>query len=446
MNRIPWLNDQRKILVFLFAIALMVKLIFFIIGVTDNRVFSYTAPAPQIFAFGEVESFRDYGAAYLPTIRAFKSGYIPYVDFWYAYPPLFLYLLTVFSYLPLDFWGPALPILIFDALSVVPVYLIGLKFLSEKKSFLVSLLLTLALINLFYNDYLWLNPPLVTFFALLATYFLLTKRYGLSALALGVSFGFKQTGLLLFPASLLLVYKKASLKKALKFIAVFMVVGVTISTPYFFTAPRYYVGCLTAFKVTLGPMPEIGPEYYQRVMPSTGTNITEPSLTYPIRGNSPINSVFPIFVFTSQGMEGDRLFTYFRDFMGVAVPILNLALLSSFGLLLLKIFRSKDTSDRNAVKYLLLSLILFHSFYQGGIYKYYYAMVTPFLALFMPSRIRSVLFILFNFLTLLIPRFLSPWILFPFLIYIPLKTYLAQAIGLFEKKLFQNLLHHDHTK
>jgi len=295
----------------------------------------------------------------------------------------------------------------------------------------------LAPINLFYNDYLWLNPPLVTFFALLATYFLLTKRYGLSALALGVSFGFKQTGLLLFPASLLLVYKKTGLKKALKFVALLTMVGVTVSMPYLFTAPRYYLGCLTAWKVTLGPMPEIGPEYYQRIFPwiPTGTNITEPPLTYPIRGNSPLNSAFPIFVFTSQGMEGDRLFTYFRDFYAVAAPILRLALLSSFGLLLFKIFRSKDMSDRNAVKYLLLSLILFHSFYDG-IYKYYYAMVTPFLALFMSSRIRSVLFILFNFITLLIPRFLSPWLLFPFLIYITLKPYLAQAIGLLDKKLF----------
>jgi len=418
------LKDQRRTLVFLFTIALMAKLILFIVGVTDNRVFDLGGGPPDLFAFGEVESFRDYGAAYLPTINAFKSGYTPYVDFWYAYPPLFLYLLTAFSYLPFDFWGPALSILIFDAFSVVPVYLIGLKFLSEKKSFLVSLLFTLAPINLFYNDYLWLNPPLVTFFALLATYFLLTKRYGLSALALGVSFGFKQTGLLLLPASSILIYKKADLRKALKFVAVCTIVSVTISMPYLLNAPKYYIGCLTAFKVS--PTPEIEPEYYQRVVPSIATGITEAEATYPIRGNSPINSAFPIFVFTSQGMEGDRLFTYFRDFYAEAAPILRLALLSSFGLLLLKVFRSKDLGDRNAVKYLLLSLILFHSFYEG-IYKYYYAMVTPFLALFMPSRIRCALFILFNFSTLLIPRFLSPWILFPFLIYIALKPYLTRS-------------------
>ena len=436
MNGIPLLTDQRKSLVFLFAISLMVKLIFFIIGVTDNRVFDWGGGPPDLFALGEVESFRDYGMAYLPTIKAFKSGYTPYVDFWYAYPPLFLYLLTAFSYLSPDFWGPALPILMFDALSIIPVYLIGLKFLSEKKSFLVSLLLTLASFNLFYNDYLWLNPPLVTFFALLAAYFLLTKRYGLSALAFGVSFGFKQTGLVLFPVSLILVYRKAGLKEALKFFAVYAVVAVTVSMPYLFTAPQYYLGCLSAFKFPFISMPEIGPEYYQRVQPPMVAGITEPPLTYPIRGNSPINSVFPIFVFTSQGMEGNKLFTYFRNFMGAAVPNLNFALLSSFGLLLLKIFRSKDLSARNAVKYLLLSLILFHSFYQGGIYKYYYAMATPFLALFMASKIRCGLFILFNFSTLLIPRFLSPWVLFPFLIYIILKTYFARAIGLLRRKTF----------
>jgi len=416
---------RRKALVFLSTFALMVRLMFFIAGVTNNRVFDFSGSPPDIFAFGEVEPFRDYGGAYLPTIEAFKSGYTPYVDFWYVYPPLFLYLLTAFSYLPLGFWGPALPILIFDAFSVVLVYLIGLRFLSEKKSFLVSLLFTLAPINLFYNAHLWLNPPLVTFFALLAAYFLVTERYGLSSLALGVSFGFKQTSLLLFPVSLILAYKKTDLKKALKFIAVCTVVAIIISMPYLFTAPQYYLGCL---RVPFVSMPETGPEYRQRIMPPTATGIIQPNATYPVGGNWPINSAFPIFVFSSQGMEGDGLFTYYQSFMGAAVPILNLALFSSFSLLLLKTLRSRDMSGRTVVKYLLLSLILFHSFYGKGIYKYYYAMVTPFLALFMTSRIRCALYILFNLSTLLIPRFLSPWILFPSLIYVALKPYLARAI------------------
>lgn len=87
--RVLGLTEQEKMLVLLLAISLIVKLICFIVGVTDNRAFDLEH-WENLFALGEVEPFRDYGLVYLPTVEAFKSGYTPYVDFWYAYPPLFL--------------------------------------------------------------------------------------------------------------------------------------------------------------------------------------------------------------------------------------------------------------------------------------------------------------------------------------------------------------------
>jgi len=416
------LTDQRKTLVFLLAISIIVKTALFILGAVGNRAFEIEESPPDLFAFGEVEGFKDYAGGYLPTVRAFKSGYTPYIDFWYAYPPLFLYTLTAFSYLPLGFPGPALPIVMLDAFSAVPLYLIGLRFVSPKKSFVASLLFTLSPINLFYNDFLWLNPPLVTFFALLSTYFVLAGRYELSAVSLAASFGFKQTGLALFPVLLVLVLKRAGWKKALGYVAFFVAVAVAISMPYLATAPQHYLGCVTMFKLPFWPRPETGSEYYQRIWPWwIETNTTQPVATYPVQGNSPVNSAFPVFVLASQGKQGDELFAYFNEFNGKAAVLLDLALLSSFCVLLLKVYRSRDVGDRGAVKYLLLSLILFHSFYERGVFKYYYATVTPFLALFMSSRVRGALFVLFSFFTFLVPRYLSPWILLPFLAYVVLK-------------------------
>ena len=412
-----WLVSSRRI-VLLFTLSLTVKLVCFIIGVMDGRVFDIEPLVLDVFAFGEVEAWRDYGLAYLPTIEAFKSGYTPYVDFWYAYPPLFLYLLAAFSYLPLQFWGPAIPIVVFDVLSTILVFLIGSRFLSQKESFIATLLFIMAPINLFYNDYLWLNPPLVTLPSLLATFFFLTKKYDLSALSLAIAFGFKQTGLILFPVLSVGMYKKIGPRKALRFIAIFISSVVAISIPYLFTSPQHYLWCLSGQRI--GSVGSLGEEYWSRILP-WATGITVPPPSYPIHGNGPINLAVPIFVFTSQGMEGERLFTYFWDFKWAASIGLSFALFASFILLLWRFSRLEKLEDYDVVCHLLISLILFNSFYERGIFKYYLATVTPFLVLAIRNRLQLALFILFNFSTLIVPRYLSSWILLPFLLHILLR-------------------------
>jgi 4-amino-4-deoxy-L-arabinose transferase-like glycosyltransferase len=138
------------------------------------------SPASSGFQFTDFETWSDYAYAYFPSVLAFKSGFLPYVNFYYPYPPLFLYALTLFS-CPGVSWGSAVPLVLADALTAIPVYLIARRFMSERASFLTSLVFVLAPLNLLYADYVWLNPPLTTLFLMSSLYCFLEARYNLSS-------------------------------------------------------------------------------------------------------------------------------------------------------------------------------------------------------------------------------------------------------------------------
>ena len=150
-----------KVLFAIVGFALVVKLVVFILSIETSMSFSLP----------NIENWQDFSLAYVPAVNAFKTGFLPYVDFYYPYPPLFLYALTLFSYLPLASWSVALPLVLADALTVIPVYLIAREFVNERYSLLISILFILAPTNLYYADYLWLNPSLTTLFLILSIYF-----------------------------------------------------------------------------------------------------------------------------------------------------------------------------------------------------------------------------------------------------------------------------------
>jgi len=62
------------------AAGLAVKFVLFLFGVESGM--SFSSPFS--------EAWKDYAYAYVPTVQAFTSGYVPYRDFFHAYPPLFL--------------------------------------------------------------------------------------------------------------------------------------------------------------------------------------------------------------------------------------------------------------------------------------------------------------------------------------------------------------------
>ena len=205
------------------------------------------------------EAWEDYSYAYVPTVQAFKAGHLPYRDFFHAYPPLFLYVLTLFSFLSYS-WSMALPMIISDALTVLPVYLIGKRLLSERDAVTASLLFASAPINLFYIDYVWLNPPLTTLFLMVSVYFLVEGRYDISAFTLAASIGFKQTSLLALPIVLLYLAKRVSRKDALEYLLIVASVCFIFSVPYIFVEPRLYL--FSIFRVPISAWENLPANYF----------------------------------------------------------------------------------------------------------------------------------------------------------------------------------------
>ena len=173
----------------------------------------YSAP------FGDLEGYTDYRDLYLrclvtPFLNGHPAYHLPIV---YNYPPLFLYTLSIFARLNY-IWSAAIPLVAFDALTALPVYLIAKEFLfkgNTKLAFMVTLIWIANPINLFYNDLMWLNPGPTTFFLILCIYLFLKGRYVESSVALAVSTGFKQTSVLVFPIFIIAAWKTKGFSKDL---------------------------------------------------------------------------------------------------------------------------------------------------------------------------------------------------------------------------------------
>jgi len=381
----------------LLVVTFISKFLFFMLGIESVRA-GFSLPVS--------EAWKDYAYAYVPTVQAFKEGYLPYRDFFHAYPPLFLYALTLFSFLPY-FWSMALPLVISDALTVVPVYLIGKRLFSERSAFITSLLFALAPINLIYVDYVWLNPPMATLFLMASAYFLLAGRYDLSALTLALSIGFKQTSILALPIVLLFLAKKLSRKMASRYLLTVASICFAFSIPYIFVEPRLYL--YSIFRVPISSWGELPEKYFQLgfTSPSGSTTIDTATLDwYELKWmeyvplNAPASLSLPILIFLSPETPSDM---YFK-----ADIMLKILLFIAYGLLLHRT-HVKEVEDALLVRYLLYSLLVLFTF--NPIYKYYVAGVTPLLSLLVQKRRGIIAFEAFNFALLAIPRLFTSYLL-----------------------------------
>ncbi|MGI0086037.1 MAG: hypothetical protein ACREBQ_13240, partial [Nitrososphaerales archaeon] len=187
-----------------------------LIGVFATRTGLVSGSGGNYGMFGldqwpHVEAYTDFRDLYMKDLVApFLQGHGAYQlgTIVYNYPPLFLYLLSVFAEVNVA-WLPAVPLVAFDILTVIPVYLISKRFLfqdSAKVAFAVSLIWAVNPINLFYNDLMWLNPGPTTFFLLMAVYYFLKKDWYFSAFMLALSTGFKQISVLALPILLVLMW------------------------------------------------------------------------------------------------------------------------------------------------------------------------------------------------------------------------------------------------
>jgi len=242
-----------RLLLIVVAVAFAVKFVVF--GLSIGTSMNLSLP--------NAENWQDFSLAYMPAAYAFRSGFLPYNDFFYPYPPLFLYGLTSFSYLPLPSWSGAIPLVAADALTVIPLYLIARNFSGERNALLAAVLFILAPTNLYYVDYLWLNPPITTLFLMVSLYLLIEKHYDLSALTLAVSIGFKQTALLALPVLLLVVLKgDRGRTGASRYLLITGLACLLMSLPYLFVSPGAYLASIFRVPTELWAAPS-GPKIWK---------------------------------------------------------------------------------------------------------------------------------------------------------------------------------------
>lgn len=383
-----------RILLAIMGFALIVNFVIFFLSIRTSMSFSIP----------NAENWQDYAYAYLPSVQAFKGGYLPYVDFYFAYPPLFLYALTAFSYLGPS-WAPALPSIIAEALTAVPVYLIARRFVSDRGAFLAGLVFVLAPMNLYYADYLWLNPPLTTLFLLVSVYFFLEGRYDLSATTLALSIGFKQTALLALPVLLIFLWRRTSRGRALRYVLLVAAICLVFSVPYLFLSPGRYL--VSIFRLPLDYLGGLPQNYYQLIAP-TGLVSTVNSATFTgylhswsnlQAVNGPVSLILPFFVFFASGAQ-----QAFSD----ANLGLTVALAVAYLVLLYRAYRKGLVRDETILLYAMCSLLVL--FTLDPLYKYYLVGVTPLLVLVAPGKRGLAAFIGLNLVMLLIPRIVASYV------------------------------------
>ncbi len=367
---------------------------------------SNSSALPLVFQFPlwpHIEAYTDYRDLYLRClVTPFLSGTGPLNlrdpyhlnTIVYNYPPLFLYLIAGFAALGNNFSLPAVPLVLFDILTVIPLYLIAKEFIfggNEKMAFAVSAFWVANPINLFYNDLMWLNTAPTTFFLVLAVYLFLKKNWLFSALTLAVSTGLKQISIVLFPIFLIFIAGTAGFSKKLILYAVSYVAAVVlISTPYLFTEPQNYFWSLN--------FPILGlPPGASNTPPTFSTSLGDPVRITTFLG------------FLSSNLAG---------FVSTSYQYLDYFLLGAFvAFLLYLVFTALSRRRRNQqpfsaneiLVYCFVAFLIFFALFGRGMYKYYFASVTPLGIPLFKSKFGAVIFEVLSLVILLAPREVTPW-------------------------------------
>jgi len=408
-----------RIRLLLIVVAAAVGVKFVIFGLSIGTSMNLSLP--------NAENWQDFSLAYMPAAYAFRSGFLPYGDFFYPYPPLFLYVLTAFSYLPLPSWSGAIPLVAADALTVVPLFLIARKLSGERNALLASALFILAPTNLYYTDYLWLNPPLTTLFLMVSLYFLVERRYDLSAFTLAVSIGFKQTALLALPVLLLVVWKVGRGRAgAARYLLITASACLLISLPYLFTSPGAYLASI--FRVPTQMWTAQLPSNYFQIGVGTGTPVSFNTLDWMTSKwqlvassvNAPVSLGLPLFIFMVPSGLAWVYGSYYMD-------ILWLVLIVGYLMLLRSIWRAPQVMDRDGFWYILCALLFLFTVYPS--YKYYTVGIVPLLILLVRTKKDIIGYGVFSVSLLFVPRYLSSWVLLVALVWL-IRRPIMKRVGL----------------
>lgn len=276
--------------------------------------------------------WNDFYSIYGQELIDISRNLIPYRDFVYTYPPLFLYVLYPFFYLGgINF--AVTPILLADGLTSPLIYLLVRKTASEKIAIASGLGYALCPIVLFTEGYLWLSSQPMTFFLILSFYFLRKDRLWLSQITLGISALFKQEAIFVFPIYAL-YYAKKYHSHVLNGIKISTLVVILVSAPFLLIAPWQYVASV-AYDLIRYVLPPTGSSSAAVLGSNTLlTNASLLSVTYSGYNPNPLVLGSVLFGFASI-YAAIPLFVILSCYVILFVNIENFEILSAYSLIAL---------------------------------------------------------------------------------------------------------------
>ncbi len=396
------------------------------------------------------ETYRDADTYYQHYIYSFKyESWNPYrLDReWplsgYVYGPIFVYCLVFLSYFT-DIFYPGIPRLdrawkavvfaptLFDSLTTVLIYLIVLKSLKEGKrnrlNVVYSLLAALSYIFmplvLFYNNIMFLNTYMVTFFSVLSFYFLHKGKHKLSGGILALAILTKLIAFFLLPIWFLYLLRN-DIRKGLEFLLSTALTMIIFSLPWLVMDPYNYI--------------------YQQVWPGQTLNTV-----FSIEYRWIYWATTPTHAFLYWGWE--NVATFYYQLNSLYIPLFFFILVSCI-IVILKA-PHMDLKRNSFFSFNAMFTIGFHIFLSRGNYKYYDTFFIPFVIVaiaewvqnFRRKEIGATLFIIFIGWMV----FLNIWIIikikwlhifFTFLIFVTIIiTYnLEMHLALFQKNNYASL-------
>ncbi|MFX0169711.1 MAG: hypothetical protein ACFE89_10200 [Candidatus Hodarchaeota archaeon] len=336
--------------------------------------------------FQVVEGYSDFTYYYMNFVRQFVQGHLPYTDALYTiygrqvyiYPPLFVYILSAFYFVPsevvfpnliveslllgrsLEFLRVGFAFIFFDLATCAVIYATARRLTANRFIPVVAMLVfALNPISIWWGNYLWLSTPIHTFFLTLGFYFLVRGNMLWAAIWITVATMTKQTAALLLPLVVFMEFRR-SLERLYTSIAIIGVIILLLSLPYIALYPLSY------FQALIGG---IGAYWFSGELPP---------VTHPV----------PVSILAIGWPEPFKFIAISAVYYGIPWAVFLAVFWVTGGFIAEK--SGKEYTNQLLLIALLLSLAS-HIFLARGLYKYYLIALLPFLALFGTSLNRPII-------------------------------------------------------
>lgn len=367
-------------------IGIFFKIVIFYIGIlTHGNPFLSGATSNSLWSINNIEYYSDFDYYTMGFVNSLFDGDLPYTHYFYSgtesnifmtytpyliYPPFYLYIISMFG--NSAEWMVALPILIFDIITAIFVFLITKKIWDNNFTAAISgFLFMINPLNLYYIDYAWLNTSIFTLFTVISIYFLIENRFNFAFLFLSLSIMCKQFSGILLPIFLIrysrimqdMSYSKLKqFKNYLKILSVFLLPIILLSIPYIL--PFY---------------PDF-PDYFYHIfaMGSFESNLSLPSYTIPIDFAVP-------FIAINLPLNALQILKYSIEYYILLITS-TIIICSIYSFLIKR--NDLKSYNKNTMIICLILLISMTLFFPRGFYKYYTVLFVPLMSIMIMKNLK----------------------------------------------------------